>query len=78
MKHSDYIRYIEDSDQVRNATVIFDDDGLSRDRYRIITCWEEWTGTVWAERYDLDEFFSREEALEYGEERVRSLEGKEL
>lgn len=76
MKHPDYIRYIEDSDHVRNASVTFDEDGNHQvGQYRIITCWESWTGTVWVERYDLQEFLSKEEAIEYGEERVSYLEG---
>ena len=74
MKRKPFTRFIKDSNYYRNASVRLDEEGNEEyGMYRTLVSFERYTGAEWVDFTEVDNFYSRENAIERCKAAVKQL-----
>ena len=69
-----FTRLIKDSNYYRNASVTLDEKGDDEDgKYRTLVSFERYTGAEWVDFTEVDNFYSRDNAIERCKDAVKQL-----
>ena len=69
-----FTRLIKDSSYYRNASVRLDEEGdEEHGKYRTLVSFERYTGAEWVDFTEVDNFYSRENAIERCKAAVKQL-----